>query len=171
MLFLLGEERGLGAALPRRVGKGKCWPGPSTLISNRVLCVRWQNPLASVPGGRAGGPENASLDLGFQDTGLVPCLGLGVPISLCSCSVLHCVGLRRRKRDTNSALPASPSSAPCTPTPPPAQCPPTRAVALCLADPHPRPSSLKKELISPGCSDLTAPRTSWSLKEGGDDLK
>lgn len=69
MLFLLGEERGLGAALPRRVGKGKCWPGPSTLISNRVLCVRWQNPLASVPGGRAGGPENASLDLGFRTLG------------------------------------------------------------------------------------------------------
>lgn len=59
--FSCWGKRGFGVALPRRVGTGKRWPGPSTLISSRVLCVRWQNPLASVPGCKGRRPRGCGL--------------------------------------------------------------------------------------------------------------
>lgn len=80
-------------ALPRRGGEGKCWPGPSTLISSNVCLVAEASGLCSQARGEAQGTLLGTL--GFRALTWSPLSGLDVLNSSFSYSILPILGLEQ----------------------------------------------------------------------------
>lgn len=163
MLFLLGEEGVLSSfAETWRKKQTLAWSQRPDFKPCALCFVAEATGLCSHGQGEAKGILIGNLVLGPWGG---PLLSAGCP-HLSMFLGIPCIWLRQRERGTDSAMPASPSSAPAVFS---------NRTAL-LTDPPPLKTLCLREelgprgvLVGPGSSDLTAPQTNWSPEKGGAD--